>query len=150
MKEKKLPDNEIKLEFPSLSCNEAFVRAVVGAFASSMDPTMEELADIKTAVSEAVTNSIVHGYPNGTGTVLLTCAIYDQQTLEIHVIDYGVGIPDIKAARTPMFTTGGEERSGMGFTIMERFMTQLQVDSVPNEGTTITMVRKLQRGGCSG
>lgn len=147
MKQEKLPENEMRLEFPSYSCNEAFARAAVGAFAASMDPTMDELADIKTAVSEAVTNCIVHGYPDKTGTILLTCAIYEKNTLEIKVVDYGVGIPDVQAARTPLFTTGGDDRSGMGFTIMERFMTQLQVDSVPQEGTTVTMVRTLKRGG---
>ena len=140
-------DNEMKLEFPSHSCNESFARAVVGAFAASMDPTLEELADIKTAVSEAVTNCIVHGYPDCTGTIVMRCAICGEDTLEIQVQDQGVGIEDIKTARTPMFTTGGDERSGMGFTIMERFMTKLQVESVPGEGTTVTMTRKLRRGG---
>lgn len=140
-------DNEMKLEFPSHSCNESFARAVVGAFAASMDPTLEELADIKTAVSEAVTNCIVHGYPECTGTIVMRCAIRGGDTLEVQVQDQGVGIEDIKTARTPMFTTGGDERSGMGFTIMERFMTGLQVESVPGEGTTVTMTRKLRRGG---
>ena len=142
--------NEMKLEFPSHSCNEAFARAVVGAFAAAMDPTLDELADIKTAVSEAVTNCIVHGYPNELGTIVLTCIQRDENTLEISVVDHGVGIPDVNAARMPMFTTGGEERSGMGFTIMERFMTQLQVESQPQEGTTVTMIRRLGRGGNAG
>ena len=142
--------NEMRLEFPSYSCNEAFARAVVGAFAVSMDPTLEELSDIKTAVSEAVTNCIVHGYPDCVGSIVLTCAQLDADTLEISVVDCGVGIPDVKAARQPMFTTGGEERSGMGFTIMERFMTKLQVDSKPHEGTAVTMLRHLCRGGNAG
>lgn len=140
-------DNEMKLEFPSYSCNESFARAVVGAFAASMDPTLEELADVKTAVSEAVTNCIVHGYPDRIGTIQMTCAILGGDTLEIKIQDQGVGIADIKTARTPMFTTGGVERSGMGFTIMERFMTGLQVESAPGQGTTVTMTRKLRRGG---
>ncbi len=142
--------NEMRLEFPSHSCNEAFARAVVGAFSAAMDPTLEELSDIKTAVSEAVTNCIVHGYPDRVGSIVLTCAQLDADTLEITVVDSGVGIPDVKAAREPMFTTGGEDRSGMGFTIMERFMTQLQVDSKPQEGTTVTMLRRLKRGGNAG
>ena len=139
--------NEMKLEFPSYSCNESFARAVVGAFAAAMDPTLEELADIKTAVSEAVTNCIVHGYPDTVGTIVLICTQQNADTLEISVIDHGVGIPDVDAARAPMFTTGGEDRSGMGFTIMERFMTKLQVESQPREGTTVTMLRQLRRGG---
>ena len=143
-------NNEMRLEFPSHSCNESFARAVVGAFAASMDPTLEELSDIKTAVSEAVTNCIVHGYPDTVGNIILTCVQQDADTLEISVVDRGVGIPDVDAARMPMFTTGGEERSGMGFTIMERFMTGLQVDSKPQEGTTVIMTRRLQRGGNSG
>lgn len=142
--------NEMKLEFPSHSCNEAFARAVVGAFAAAMDPTLEELSDIKTAVSEAVTNCIVHGYPDTLGLIVLTCVQKDADTLEISVVDHGVGIPDIQAARTPMFTTGGEDRSGMGFTIMERFMTRLQVESQPQQGTTVTMLRRLRRGGTAG
>lgn len=145
-----MTNNEMRLEFPSHSCNESFARAVVGAFAASMDPTMEELSDIKTAVSEAVTNCIVHGYPDTVGNIVLTCVQQDADTLEISVVDRGVGIPDVNAARMPMFTTGGEERSGMGFTIMERFMTGLQVDSKPQEGTTVIMTRRLQRGGNSG
>lgn len=145
-----MTNNEMRLEFPSHSCNESFARAVVGAFAASMDPTLEELSDIKTAVSEAVTNCIVHGYPDRTGNIVLTCVQQDADTLEITVVDSGVGIPDVNAARMPMFTTGGEERSGMGFTIMERFMTGLQVDSKPQEGTTVIMTRRLKRGGNPG
>lgn len=141
------PDNEMKLEFPGISCNEAFARAVVGAFSAPLDPTMEELSDLKTAVSEAVTNCIVHAYPEKTGTVLLQCRSYPDRSIEILVQDQGVGIPDVKAARAPMYTTGGVERSGMGFTIMEKFMSSLQVESEPGRGTTVTMSRKLQKGG---
>lgn len=141
------PDNEMKLEFPGISCNEAFARAVVGAFSAPLDPTMEELSDLKTAVSEAVTNCIVHAYPEEAGPVLLQCRSYPDRSIEIQVQDQGVGIPDIKAARAPMYTTGGAERSGMGFTIMEKFMSSLQVESEPGRGTTVTMSRKLQKGG---
>ena len=140
------PDNEMKLEFLSLSCNEAFARAAVGAFVAPLDPTMEELGDLKTAVSEAVTNCIVHAYPEEAGKIILNCAIFPDRSLEIRVQDFGVGIDDVKAARAPLYTTGGEERSGMGFTIMEKFMTSLQVDSKPGEGTTVTMTRRLHRG----
>lgn len=140
------PDNKMTTEFLSHSCNEAFARAAVGAFIAPLDPTMEELSDIKTAVSEAVTNAIVHGYPDSTGNITLECIIYPQRVIEIRVTDNGVGIPDIKKARMPLFTTGGEERSGMGFTIMERFMSSLTVTSEPEKGTTVTMTRNLQKG----
>ena len=147
MSRERILNNDMKLEFPSHSCNEAFARSVVAAFAASLDPTMEELADVKTAVSEAVTNCIVHGYPSKIGTIYLHCAIYDHETLEVTVTDHGVGISDVEAARTPMFTTGGEDRSGMGFTIMERFMTDLRVESAPKRGTTVVMTRVFSRGG---
>ncbi len=140
------PDNEMTMQFLARSCNEAFARAVVGAFAAPMDPTMEELGDLKTAVSEAVTNCIVHAYPEEPGVIVLSCLSYPDRSLEIQVKDQGIGIPDVKAARTPMYTTGGTERSGMGFTIMEKFMTSLQVDSEPGQGTRVTMTRKLQKG----
>ena len=110
-----------------------------------MDPTIEELGDIRTAVSEAVTNSIVHGYPNGIGLITLRCRILKDNTLDVVIKDRGVGIADIEKAREPMFTTGGSDRSGMGFTIMESFMTQLQITSTPGKGTTVHMRRKLQR-----
>ena len=113
------PENEVTMEFISRSCNEAFSRAAVGAFIAAMDPTLEELSDIKTAVSEAVTNCIVHAYPENPGKIQLSCRIFPERKLEITVRDQGVGITDVKAAREPLFTTGGAERSGMGFTIME-------------------------------
>ena len=140
------PENEVTMTFLSRSCNEAFARAAVGAFVASLDPTMEELNDIKTAVSEAVTNCIVHAYPDSWGNIELGCRIYPDRSLEITIRDQGVGISDIKAARTPLFTTGGQDRSGMGFTIMEKFMTTLQVASEPGKGTTVTMTRQLRRG----
>ena len=132
------------MEFTSRSCNEAFARAAVGAFIAPMDPNLEELSDIKTAVSEAVTNCIVHAYPGGDGTITLTCRVYADRNIELTVEDHGVGIPDVTAARAPLFTTGGQDRSGMGFTIMEKFMTSLQVESALGRGTTVTMTRRLQ------
>ena len=138
------PENELTLEFLSRSCNEAFARAAVGAFIAPMDPNLEELSDIKTAVSEAVTNCIVHAYPGGDGTITLACRVYPDRNIELTVEDHGVGIPDVTAARAPLFTTGGQDRSGMGFTIMEKFMTSLQVESAPGRGTTVTMTRRLQ------
>ena len=138
------PENELTMEFLSRSCNEAFARAAVGAFIAPMDPNLEELSDIKTAVSEAVTNCIVHAYPGGDGTITLTCRVYPDRNIELTVEDHGVGIPDVTAARAPLFTTGGRDRSGMGFTIMEKFMTSLQVESALGRGTTVTMTRRLQ------
>lgn len=138
-------ENYMTLEFPSRSANEAFARSAVACFAAQLDPTMEELGDIRTAVSEAVTNAIVHAYPDGLGTVTLRCRILKGNTLDIVVKDKGVGIADVDQARKPMFTTGGTDRSGMGFTIMESFMTNLDITSEPNKGTTVHMRRKLQR-----
>lgn len=138
-------ENFMILEFPSKSCNEAFARSAVACFASQMDPTLEELGDIRTAVSEAVTNCIVHAYPNELGTIVLRCRILKDQVLDIVIKDKGVGISDIEQAKRPMFTTGGSERSGMGFSIMESFMTSLTVSSEPGKGTMVHMRRKLQR-----
>ena len=138
-------ENYMTLEFPSKSSNEAFARSAVACFAAQLDPTMEELGDIRTAVSEAVTNCIVHAYPDELGTVTVRCRILKGQTVDIVVKDKGVGISDIEQARKPMFTTGGTDRSGMGFTIMESFMTNLDINSEPGKGTTVHMRRKLQR-----
>ena len=138
-------DNFMTLEFPSKSANEAFARSAVACFAAQLDPTLEELGDIRTAVSEAVTNCIVHAYPDGFGMIYLRCRILKDNVLDIVIKDRGVGIDDLDKARKPMFTTGGAERSGMGFTIMESFMTSFTVTSVPGKGTTIHMRRKLQR-----
>lgn len=138
------PENEVTMEFLSRSCNEAFARAAVGAFIAPMDPNLEELSDIKTAVSEAVTNCIVHAYPQGEGIIVLRCCLMPDRSIELTIQDQGVGISDIAAAREPMFTTGGQDRSGMGFTIMEKFMSSLQVESRPGAGTTVTMTRRLQ------
>ena len=136
--------NYIKLEFPSKSSNEAFARTAAAAFAAQLDPTLEEIGDIKTAVSEAVTNCIVHAYPETVGKVRMRLRILDGDVLEIAVQDWGRGIADIRQAREPLFTTGGEERSGMGFTIMESFMDKLRVRSTPGKGTTVTMLRSIR------
>ena len=140
---KKSALNEVTLTFPSRSSNEGFARSAAACFAAQMDPTLNELEDIKTAVSEAVTNAIVHGYPDAIGTVTLKLRVCPGNILELVVKDKGRGIPDVEKARQPMFTTGGAERSGMGFTIMESFMDQLLVRSLPGRGTTVTMKKKL-------
>ena len=137
-------DNYMILDFPSRSSNEAFARSAVACFASQMDPNLEELGDIRTAVSEAVTNCIVHAYPNQIGIITLRCRILKDNVLDIVIKDKGVGIPDVEQARRASFTTGGAERSGMGFTIMESFMTSFDVTSAPGKGTTVHMRRKLQ------
>lgn len=134
-------NNYIKLEFPSRSCNEAFARTAAAAFAAQLDPTLEELGDIKTAVSEAVTNSIVHAYPDSIGRIAMRLRIIKGSTLEISIRDWGKGIADVEQAMTPLFSTGGEERSGMGFTIMGSFMDKLRVRSSPGKGTTVVMQR---------
>lgn len=138
-------DNFMILDFPSRSSNESFARSAVACFAAQMDPTMEELGDIRTAVSEAVTNCIVHAYPEEIGIITLRCRILKDNILDIVIKDKGVGIQDIEQARRATFTTGGAERSGMGFTIMESFMTSFDVTSSPGKGTTVHMRRKLQR-----
>lgn len=138
-------NNYIKLEFPSLSANESFARAAAAGFAAQLDPTLEELGDIKTSVSEAVTNVIVHAYPDTIGKVTMRLRIIDGEKLEISVRDWGKGIENLEQAMEPMYTTGGEERSGMGFTIMESFMDRLKVKSKPGKGTTVTMTRVLKQ-----
>ena len=143
-------ENYMILEFPSKSCNEAFARSAVACFAAQMDPTLEELGDIRTAVSEAVTNCIVHAYPEKLGNITLRCRILKDNVLDIVIKDKGVGIPDVDQARRPAFTTGGTERSGMGFTIMESFMPQLEIQSFPGKGTSVLMRRKLLRRTCAG
>ena len=136
--------NEIKLSFPSRSSNEGFARAALSAFVTPLDPTIEELADIKTAVSEAVTNAIIHGYGNGRGTVRLHATYSDDGAVVIDVIDRGRGIEDIQHARQPFFTTSeGDERSGMGFTVMESFMDGVVVRSQPGQGTTVRLIMRL-------
>ncbi len=136
--------NYIKLEFPSKSSNEGFARMAAAAFAAQLDPTLEELGDIKTAVSEAVTNCIVHAYPESVGRIRLRMRILEGEKLEISIQDWGRGIEDVDKAREPLYTTGGEERSGMGFTIMESFTDKLRVRSRPGRGTTVTMLRTIR------
>ena len=139
------PINEAKLTFLSRSANEGFARTAAACFAAQLDPTLDEINDIKTAVSEAVTNAIVHAYPDRLGRVKLKLRLFEDSLLEITVQDWGVGIADVAQARTPLFTTGNEERSGMGFTIMESFMDTLRVRSTPGKGTTVTMRRRIAR-----
>ena len=132
-------ENYIKLDFPSRSSNEAFARSAAAAFAAQLDPTLEELGDIRTAVSEAVTNCIVHAYPEELGRVHLRMRILRGGVLEILVRDWGKGIADVEQAMRPLYTTGGEERSGLGFSVMESFTDRLKVTSRVGKGTTVTM-----------
>lgn len=142
---KNIYENEMKLEFLSKSNNEAFARISVAAFASQLDPTLEELADIKTAVSEAVTNCIIHGYEDNEGIVKIECKMYDN-TIEIEISDSGKGIEDIKIAREPLYTSKPNlERSGMGFTIMESFMDDMKVESILGMGTKVTMKKTIKK-----
>lgn len=134
--------NEVTMTFLSRSANEGFARTSAACFAAQLDPTLDEVGDIKTSVSEAVTNAIVHAYPNTIGKVFMRLRLYPDKTLEITIRDWGVGITDIDKARTPLFTTGSEERSGMGFTIMESFMDNLKVRSKSGKGTTVTMRKR--------
>ena len=136
------PLNEVKLTFLSRSANEGFARTAAACFAAQLDPTLEEVNDVKTAVSEAVTNAIVHAYPDVLGTITMRLRILEGRTLEVVVKDAGLGIPDVSKARQPLFTTGGEDRSGMGFTIMESFMDTLKVRSTPGKGTTVILRRR--------
>ena len=135
--------NQVKITFAGRSVNEGFARAALAAFLVQLDPTVPQLADIKTAVSEAVTNCIVHAYRDCLGTVTIRCRILPENVLDIVIRDKGCGMEDVEKARAPMFTTGGPERSGVGFTIMESFMTSLQVTSKPGKGTTVHMKRKI-------
>lgn len=137
--------NQMTLRFPSRSANEGFARAAAAAFIAQLDPTMEQVYDIKTAVSEAVTNAIVHGYPDSLGKVSMTMKLYEDNTVEITVRDRGVGISDLEQARTPLYTTGGAERAGMGFTIMESFTDGMKVRSAPGKGTTVVLSKKISR-----
>ncbi len=138
-------ENYTTLEFPSRSANEGFARAAAACFAAQLDPTLDEINDIKTAVSEAVTNAIVHAYPDAIGKVVMKLRLKENNTLEIIIRDWGVGISDVEQARQPLYTTGSEERSGMGFTIMESFMDTLKVRSQPGKGTVVTMKKRVSR-----
>lgn len=139
------PIDQTTITFTSRSQNESFARAVAACYATRLDPTLDEVADIKTAVSEAVTNSIVHAYPNELGKITMRLRLFEDHSLEIQIKDSGVGIADIDQARTPLFTTGNEERSGMGFTIMESFMDGVKVRSTVGRGTIVTMRKRIAR-----
>ena len=140
----KKSSNYIKLEFLSRSTNEGFARSAVAAFASQLDPTLDELGDIKTAVSEAVTNAIVHAYPDTVGPITMTAVLYEGGTVRITITDRGVGIADVAKAMEPMFTTGNpEERAGLGFAVMQSFMDKVHVSSTPSRGTRVTMTKRL-------
>ena len=136
-------ENYAAVEFLSRSSNEGFARMVAAAFASQLDPTLDELGDIKTAVSEAVTNAIVHAYPDRIGKIVMKMKIRNDHILELSIRDWGCGIENVEQARQPLFTTGGEERSGMGFTIMESFTDRLTVKSTPQRGTCVTMRKQI-------
>ena len=138
------PENEMRLVFSSKSVNESFARTAVAAFVALLDPTVEELTDIKTAVSEAVTNAIVHGYRDTVGDVFLTVAVLPERRVRVRVRDKGVGIDDIARARQPLFTTGGAERAGLGFAVMESFMDRVRVRSRPGGGTTVTLEKTVR------
>ena len=136
-------ENYVTVEVLSRSSNEGFARVAAAGFAAQLDPTLDELGDIKTAVSEAVTNAIVHAYPDKLGKIVLKLKIREGNVLEITVRDWGKGIEDIQQAREPLFTTGGEERSGMGFTIMESFMDRVNIRSAVNRGTSVVMRKRI-------
>ena len=137
--------NQATVQFLSRSANEGFARTTAACFAAQLDPTLDELNDLKTAVSEAVTNAIVHGYPDSLGKVSMTMKLFEDNTVEITVRDRGVGISDLEQARTPLYTTGGAERAGMGFTIMESFTDGMKVRSAPGKGTTVVLSKKISR-----
>lgn len=137
------PVNETTIAFVSRSANEGFARTAAACFAAQLDPTLDEVNDVKTAVSEAVTNAIVHAYPTELGKITMRLRIFADHSMEIIIRDWGVGIPDVSKAREPLFTTGDAARSGMGFTIMESFMDELKVRSVPGKGTTVTMRKRI-------
>ena len=144
------PINTATIEFLSRSANEGFARTAAACFAAQLDPTLEEVNDIKTAVSEAVTNAVVHAYPDRLGKVKLRLRLFEDHTLEVTVQDWGVGIADVQQARTPLFTTGNGERAGMVFTIMESFMDNLKVRSKPGKGTVVTMRRRISLRAAAG
>ena len=139
------PINEAVLTFLSRSANEGFARTAAACFAAQMDPTLDEINDIKTAVSEAVTNCIIHAYPDKLGKISMRMRILEDHSLELVIRDKGVGIPDVDRARQPLFTTGDGDRSGMGFTIMESFMDGMKVQSTPGKGTAVTLRKKISR-----
>ena len=141
--------NDFKMNVAAKSVNESFCRAVMGAFAALCDPTVEELSDIRTAVSEAVTNCIVHGYKEKQGRIYIDAALLEGNVLRVKIRDKGCGIEDVSAAMEPLFTTAGGERSGLGFTVMESFSDSLKVRSTPGKGTAVTLTKKIT-GKCDG
>ena len=140
--------NEFRLTLDARSVNEGFARVAVSAFAAPLDPTLEELADLKTAVSEAVTNCIVHGYKESLGKIYITVSICENGLVKIKIRDKGCGIEDIRQAMTPLFTTAGGERAGLGFAVMESFTDKVSVRSKPGKGTTVTLYKRI--GGKEG
>lgn len=145
------PMNEMRLKIESRSVNEAFARAVISAFVSQLDPNLEEISDIKTAVSEAVTNCIVHAYKERVGMIYIWCGLYDNSCVKIKIRDTGCGIPDIEKAMEPLYTTLGEERAGLGFAVMESFCDKLNVRSKVGKGTTVTLTKFIEgRSGGNG
>ena len=139
--------NELKMTIDSKSINEGFSRVAIGAFCACLDPSVEEIADIKTAVSEAVTNAIVHGYKEKMGKIYITVSILENSSVRIKIKDKGTGIADVKKAMEPLYTTAGDERAGLGFAVMESFMDKLSVKSATGKGTTVTMVKRLKEKG---
>ncbi len=139
------PLNEMKTTFLSRSVNESFARAAVSAFVAQLDPTVEEISDITVAVSEAVTNATVHAYPDELGPIALTVSLYENNRVVVKIRDRGRGIADVSQAMEPLFTTGGEERSGLGFSVMSSFTDKLRVRSTPGKGTTVTMEKYIAR-----
>ncbi len=137
------PINTVKIAFPSKSANEAFARSIAASFAAQADPAADEIAELKTAVSEAVTNCIVHAYKDGIGKITMTVSLYEDDTISVTVSDAGCGIQDVKKAMEPLYTTGGDERAGLGFAVMESFADKVKVRSKPNRGTTVTLIKQL-------
>ncbi len=141
------PVNQTQISFPSNSVNEGFGRAAVSAFLSQLDPTVADLTEIKTAVSEAVTNAIVHGYRDRIGTVYITVKIFENGRAVVRIRDKGCGIPDVKKAMEPLYTTGGEERAGLGFSVMQSFCDSVRVTSKEGRGTSVTLTKRFEPKG---
>ncbi len=139
--------NDFRMNIPAKSVNEGFIRAVSASFSALADPNIEEINDIKTAVSEAVTNAVVHGYKEKQGRIYIEAVLYDDKTLKIRIRDKGCGIADVKKAMEPLFTTAGDERSGLGFSVMESFTDKVSVRSAPSKGTVVTLIKKIS-GKC--
>ncbi len=137
--------NEMEISFPSYSSNEAFARAAIASFAAQLDPTLEEICDLKTAVSEAVTNCIIHGYKDSIGIIYIVVKLYENRQISVKIRDKGCGIADVQQAMEPLFTTGGEERAGLGFAVMQSFTDKLTVTSKVGKGTTVTMRKYFSR-----